>query len=400
MTTERSCTAPNASAPGGGAWALLALGVGGFSIGTGEFVIMGLLPEVARDTGVTLPVAGRLISAYALGVVAGAPTLAVLGARWPRRTLLIALMAFYALGNFATVVVPGARAIGAMRFASGLPHGTYFGVAALVAAALSPPGRRARAVSFVMLGLTSAMLVGAPAAAWLGQQFGWRAAFVFVGAIALLAAVLIRYGVPDLAPDPDASPLRELGALRRSQVWLTLAIAGIGFGGMFCVYSYIKPVLTEVTGLAVTDVPMALSLFGLGGVAGNLVGAHFADRALMRTIGGTLAYSAAFLALFGAMSHWLPTALLGVFLLGTLVALGPSLQIRLMDVAGDAQALAAALNHAAFNFANALGALLGGFAIAAGWGWGALGWVGVSLSACGLVAFRVSSTLSRRTSSR
>ncbi|MDB6063368.1 MAG: major facilitator superfamily 1 [Verrucomicrobiaceae bacterium] len=375
--------------------AVLALGVGGFSIGTGEFVIMGLLPEVARDVGVTIPEAGHLISAYALGVVIGAPVLAVLAARWPRRALLIALMGFYALANFATALVPGYFVVGMMRFASGLPHGTYFGVAALVAAALAPPNQRARAVGFVMLGLTTAMLLGVPLAAWLGQQFGWRAAFVLVGSIALLASLLICYGVPDLPVHADASPMRELGALARPQVWLTLAIAGIGFGGMFCVYSYIKPTLIEVSGLTIAELPLVLALFGCGGVVGNLIGARLADRALMPTIGGALVYSAVLLASFGTLAQFVPTAMLGVFLLGTLVSLGPALQIRLMDVAGDAQTLAAALNHSAFNFANALGAWLGGLAIIAGWGWTSLGWVGALLSIGGLVVFAASLALQR-----
>ena len=375
--------------------ALIALGVGGFSIGTGEFVIMGLLPEVARDIGVSIPSAGHLISAYALGVVIGAPLLAVLAARWPRRALLIALMALYALGNFASALVPGYLAIGIMRFASGLPHGTYFGVAALVAAGISPPNQRARAVGFVMLGLTTALLLGVPAATWLGQQFGWRAAFTLVGAIAVLAMILIRYNVPDLAADIDAHPLRELGALKRPQVWLTLGIAGIGFGGMFCVFSYIKPTLTEVSGLALAQVPLILALFGAGGITGNLIGSRLADHALMKTIGGTLIYSAVLLACFTVLVQHLPTAMVGVFLLGTVVALGPAIQIRLMDVAGDAQAMAAALNHSAFNFANALGPWLGGLAIAAGWGWGALGWIGALLAIGGLGVFGISLWLER-----
>jgi DHA1 family inner membrane transport protein len=375
--------------------ALVALGVGGFAIGTGEFVIMGLLPEVARDVGITIPAAGHFISAYALGVVIGAPLLAVLCARWPRRALLIALMALYALANFATVLAPGYLAIGMARFASGLPHGTYFGVAALVAAGIAPPNQRARAVGFVMLGLTTALLTGVPLGAWLGQYFGWRAAFVLVGVVATLATVLIRYCVPDLPADADGHPLRELGALLRPQVWLTLGIAGIGFGGMFCVFSYIKPALVEVSGLSVTHVPLVLSLFGFGGIAGNLIGARLADRALMRTIGGTLIYSAVLLAGFGMLAQHLPTAMLGVFLLGSIVALGPAVQIRLMDVAGDAQTLAAALNHSAFNFANALGAWLGGRVIAAGLGWGALGWGGALLAIGGLVMLGISLALQR-----
>jgi DHA1 family inner membrane transport protein len=367
--------------------AMLALGVGGFAIGTGEFVIMGLLPEVARDIGVSIPQAGHVISAYALGVVVGAPVLAVLAAGWRRRALLIALMAVFALGNFASALAPGYLSLNLLRFASGLPHGTYFGVAALVAATLAPPGRRARAVGLVMLGLTGATLVGVPIAAWLGQLFGWRAAFVFVGAIALLAMVMLRRDLPDLAAPSGASPLRELGALGRKQVWLTLGIGAIGFGGLFSVFSYIKPTLMEVAGLPLSGVPLVLALFGLGMVAGNLVGSRLADKALMPTIGGLLVWSALVLTTFSFAAHHVATAALNVFLIGTVVAIGPALQIRLMDVAGDAQTLAAALNHSAFNAANALGAWLGGVAITAGLGWTSTGWVGALLALAGLGVF-------------
>jgi DHA1 family inner membrane transport protein len=377
---------PSASAPGF-VRAMLALGVGGFAIGTGEFVIMGLLPEVARDIGTSIPQAGHVISAYALGVVIGAPVLAVLAAGWRRRALLIALMAVFALGNFASALAPGYLSLNLLRFASGLPHGTYFGVAALVAATLAPPDRRARAVGLVMLGLTGATLVGVPIAAWLGQIFGWRAAFVFVGLIAVLAMVMLRRDLPDLAAPSGASPLRELGALKRKQVWLTLGIGAIGFGGMFSVFSYIKPTLTEVAGLPLAGVPLVLALFGFGMVGGNLVGSRLADKALMPTIGGLLVWAALVLTTFSFAAHHVATAALNVFLIGTIVAIGPALQIRLMDVAGDAQTLAAALNHSAFNTANALGAWLGGAAITAGLGWTSTGWVGALLALAGLGVF-------------
>jgi DHA1 family inner membrane transport protein len=377
---------PSASAPGF-VRAMLALGVGGFAIGTGEFVIMGLLPEVARDIGTSIPQAGHVISAYALGVVIGAPVLAVLAAGWRRRALLIALMAVFALGNFASALAPGYLSLNLLRFASGLPHGTYFGVAALVAAALAPPHRRARAVGLVMLGLTGATLVGVPIAAWLGQIFGWRAAFVFVGLIALLAMAMLRRDLPDLAAPSGASPLRELGALKRKQVWFTLGIGAIGFGGMFSVFSYIKPTLTEVAGLPLAGVPLVLALFGFGMVGGNLVGSRLADKALMPTIGGLLVWAALVLTTFSFAAHHVATAALNVFLIGTIVAIGPALQIRLMDVAGDAQTLAAALNHSAFNTANALGAWLGGAAITAGLGWTSTGWVGALLALAGLGVF-------------
>lgn len=367
--------------------ALLALGVGSFGIGTGEFVIMGLLPDAARDLAITIPEAGHLISAYALGVVIGAPLLAVLGARWPRRNLLIALMAFFAIGNFASAMAPAYGSMLVARLLTGFPHGTYFGVAALVAASLVARERRAQAVGLVMLGLTVATLVGVPIAAGIGTWLGWRAAFVIVGAIGTLTALLVWRWVPFVPADRHASPLRELSALARKQVWLTLGIGAIGFGGMFAVFSYVKPTMLEVAQMPASGIPIVLALFGVGMVAGNLAGAKLADKALMPTVGGVLVWSALVLGafVFTAPYPWL--ASLNVMLVGTAVALGPPLQIRLMDVAGDAQTLAAALNHSAFNLANALGAWLGGVTIAAGMGWTSTGWVGMLLALGGLLVF-------------
>jgi DHA1 family inner membrane transport protein len=366
---------------------VFALGVGGFAIGTGEFVIMGLLPEVARDLGVSIPQAGHVISAYALGVVIGAPLLAVMAAHWPRRKLLVALMALFALGNFASAMAPGYLSMNLLRFVAGLPHGTFFGVAALVAASLAPPDKRATAVGLVMSGLASATLVGVPIAAWLGQHLGWRAAFVLVGVIASLAVVLVHRHVPDLPAVQGAGPLRELGALKRPQVWLTLGIGAVGFGGMFSVFSYIKPLLMEVTGLSLAAVPLVLGLFGLGMVVGNLVGSRLADKSLMRTIAGLLVWNALVLWAVVFTASSVVAVSVNVFLVGTVVAIAPALQIRLMDVAGDAQTLAAALNHSAFNMANALGAWLGGLAIAEGFGWTSTGWVGLLLALGGLGVF-------------
>lgn len=367
--------------------AMLALGIGSFAIGTGEFVIMGLLPEVAQDLGVTIPQAGHVISAYALGVVVGAPVLAVLAATWGRRALLVALMLVFALGNFASAAAPGYAWLNALRFAAGMPHGTYFGVAALVAAGLAAPGQRARAIGLVMTGLTLATLLGVPLAAWLGQLFGWRAAFVLVGAMALLAAALIHREVPAMAAPPGASPLRELGALRNKQVWLTLGIGAIGFGGLFAVFSYVKPTMIEVAGLPLAGVPVVLALFGLGMVVGNVLGSRLADRALMPTVGGMLVWSIVVLVAYVFTAQNVVLGSINIFLIGTTVAICPALQLRLMDVAGEAQVLAAALNHSAFNMANALGAWVGGLAISAGLGWTSTGWVGALLALAGLGVF-------------
>ncbi|MGG2041935.1 MFS transporter [Burkholderia gladioli] len=364
--------------------ALFALGVGGFGIGTGEFVIMGLLPDAARDLAITIPQAGHLISIYALGVVIGAPLLAILGARWPRRSLLVGLMLVFALGNLASAIAPGFGSMALARLLTGFPHGTYFGVAALVAAGLVPRERRTQAVAMVLLGLTLATLLGVPVVAAIGQWFGWRCAFAIVGAIGALTALLVWLWVPFVPGDAQASPLRELGALRRRQVILTLGIGAIGSGGLFSVFSYVKPTMTELAHLPIALVPAVLALFGFGMVTGNLVGSQFADRALEKTIRWTLLWGALVMGAYTFTAHSMLLAPVNVLLIGTLVALSATLQTRLMDVAGDAQTLAAALNHSAFNIANALGAWLGGLTISAGLGWSSTGWVGALLALAGI----------------
>jgi DHA1 family inner membrane transport protein len=368
-------------------WAELALAVGGFGIGTGEFSMMGLLPNVAGDFGISIPTAGHVISAYALGVVVGAPLIAVVAARWARHRLLLALMVFFAAGNFASALAPGYASLIAVRFIAGLPHGAYFGVASLVAASLVPAAQRGRAIGRMMLGLTGATLAGMPLATWIGETLGWRAAYVLVGAIGVVTCVLISRCVPRAAPVQGASPTRELGALRRKQVWLTLGVGSVGFGGLFCVLSYVSPTLTRVAGLPVRYVPLALAVFGVGMILGNLMGSWLADRSLMRTIGGLLIWNVAVLCLFSVAAHHAWTATIAVLLVGTGVAIVPALQIRLMDVAADAQTLAASLNHSAFNIANALGAWLGGLAVAGGLGWASTGWVGALLALAGLLIF-------------
>jgi DHA1 family inner membrane transport protein len=368
----------------------LALAVGGFGIGTGEFGIMGLLPDVAGDIGVSIPAAGHVISAYALGVVVGAPVIAVLAARLSRRMLLLALMTVFAAGNVASALAPDYGWLVVLRFLTGLPHGAYFGVASLVAAKMAPPNQRARAVGRVMLGLAVATLLGVPLATSLGQVLGWRAAFVAVAAIGALAILLIWRSVPADAADADASPFRELGALRRLQVWLTLGIGAVGSGGMFAVFSYITPTLVNVSGIREALVPFVLCVFGTGMIVGNIAGSWLADRALLPTIGGLLVWNATVLGLlvFTAGHAWLAVA--NVLVIGTGFAVVPGLQTRLMDVAADAQTLAAALNHSAFNIANALGAWTGGLTIAAGYGWTSTGWVGTLFALGGLGVFATS----------
>ena len=367
-----------------------ALAVGGFAIGTTEFATMSLLPFFAKDLGISAPTAGHVISAYALGVVVGAPLIAVLSARMARRTLLILLMSVFAVANGLSALAPTYHWMLLFRFLSGLPHGAYFGIAALVAASLVPVERRTQAVGRVLLGLTIATIIGVPFANWVGQAFGWRWGFAVVAFLATLTAILVAIFAPRDRVDAGASPLRELGALKRGQVWLALATGAIGFGGLFAVYTYLANTLMAVTGVSAAALPAALACFGIGLTAGNLIAPRFADRALMPTAGALLVWSAVALALYPFAAGKLWSILLDVTAVGFGGALGTVMQTRLMDVAGDAQALAAALNHSAFNVANALGPLLGGMAIAAGYGWTSTGWVGCGLALAGLAIWGVS----------
>ncbi|SAI49288.1 MFS permease [Bordetella ansorpii] len=379
---------------------LFALAVGGFAIGTTEFASMSLLPYFAQSLGIDAPTAGHVISAYALGVVVGAPLLAVLGAKLPRRTLLVLLMGMFAIGNGLSALAPDYHWMLFFRFISGLPHGAYFGIAALVASSLVPENKRTLAVGRVFLGLTVATIVGVPMASFLGQAVGWRWSFALVSVLAVTTMTLVRLYAPNTPPDANASPLRELGALKRGQVWLTLGIGAIGFGGIFSVYTYLADTMAAVTQVSPSTIPIVFSIFGVGMTFGSIVVPMFADRALMRTAGAVLVFSAVSLALFPFMAGNIWTLSLSIFLIGCGGSLGTVLQTRLMDVAEDAQGLAAALNHSAFNTANALGPYLGGLAIAAGFGWVSTGWVGCALALGGLALWAVSVSVDRDSTRR
>jgi len=379
---------------------IFALAVGAFAIGTTEFAAMSLLPFFAADLGIDEPAAGHAISAYALGVVVGAPIVAVLAARVARRTLLLALMMVFAAGNVLSALAPSYATLLLFRFLAGLPHGAYFGVAALVASSLVPANRRALSVAQVMTGLTVATIIGVPVANGLGQMFGWRIGFGIVAVLALTTVALVALYAPLGAPDRGASPLRELGALKRPQVLLTLLTGAIGFGGLFAVYTYVASTMITVTGVSERWVPLVLAIFGVGMTIGNLVAGWAADRHPNRTAILMMLWTAAALALFPIAAGQVWSLALVIFLIGCGGGLGPVLQTRLMDVAGDAQVLAAAAHHSAFNLANALGPWLGGIAITAGYGFTSTGWIGAGLSLAGLAVFLVALSLQRRSSLR
>lgn len=375
--------------------ALLALAMGGFAIGSTEFVAMGLLPNLARDLLPALYAvspedanaqAGWLISAYALGVVVGAPTIAAGAARWPRKRLLLVLLSAFTLGTIASALLPSFGLVLAARFAAGLPHGAYFGIASLVAADLMGPGKRARGVAFVLSGLTIANVVGVPAITWIGQNAGWRTAYVVVTALFAATFLAVLLVVPWLPGDPRATMRNELRAFRRIQVWFALGIGAIGFGGLFAVYSYVAPLVTEVTGLPAITVPLVLVVIGLGMTGGNIIGGALADWSVRRSMYVFFVVLIVALAGLAVSASFVPGLLIGVFLIGAAAAaLSPTIQSRLMDVARDSQSIGAALNHSALNIGNSLGAYLGGLAIAAGLGYTAPVWIGLGLSVLGIV---------------
>jgi DHA1 family inner membrane transport protein len=377
--------------------AVVALALGGFAIGTTEFVTMGVLPDIADGVGVDIPTAGHAISFYALGVVVGAPVIAALSARLPRRALLVGLMTAFLVGNGLTAIAPGYRTLLVARFLSGLPHGAYFGVASLVAASLVAEHLRGRAVSSVMLGLAAAMLTGVPAATWLGQQLGWRSAYWTVVVLAAITVAAVLAVVPSSPGRLEATVRGELGALRRPQVILTLLVGVVGFGGVFALYSYIAPLVTDVAELSRGILPWVLLVYGAGGIIGTALGGRLADLALFPSLVATLVLLGVLLVVIALISPWAPGLLVGVFFVSAAASvLAICLQMRLMETAGEAQMLGAALNHSALNIANALGAWLGGLVIAAGLGYRAPSIVGAGLAAAGLLPLAVSAALRSR----
>ncbi|WP_435743979.1 MFS transporter [Microbacterium sp. PMB16] len=386
---------PSTETRGAAKRALLSLAIGSFGIGMTEFVVMGLLPDVAADLLPSLwdssrpdalSQAGWLISLYALGVVIGAPTIAGFVARYPRHRVMIVLALALTVFNALTVVLPTFELVGASRFLAGLPHGAYFGIGALVAADVMGPGNRAKGVAFILTGLTVANVVGVPLGTFLGQQFGWRAAFAVVALVFALATLCIAFFVPPHPGSPGRTMRQELGVFRIPQVWFTLGVGAIGFGGFFAVYSYIAPLVTEVAGSPEWVVPIVLVLMGIGMTAGNLVGGHLADIDLRRTLLIGLAAMAGVFALLALLSFWIISLSLLVLVVGFVSSvLSPTIQTRLMDVAGDNQSIAAAMNHSALNIGNSLGAFLGGVVIAVGWGFTAPAWTGAALAVAGLL---------------
>ena len=379
--------------------ALVVLALGGFGIGTGEFVMLGLLPQVAGGLHVSIPQAGYLISGYALGVVIGAPAVTAFTAHLPRKGLLIGLAIALAAGNIATALAPTFGSVLVLRFVSGLPHGAYFGVASVAASGLVDVAKRSQAMAAVFAGLTSANVVGVPLTTFAGQHVSWRYVFVGVAVVELVAGVLIAFVLPRTErPAAGRGALRrELVSFRTPPVWLALGIATIGGGAMFATFSYIAPMMTHVTGYATSTVTWLMVLFGLGMTTGNLVGARLADRALMPTIYWALSAEVVVALAFLLTSHNKIAAAFTIFAFpATSLAMLPALQARIVSLGGGAPNLAAASIHAAFNIANSIGAWLGGVVIAAGYGYSSPNAVAATLALLGLGVAFWSATYDRR----
>ena len=374
---------------------LLALAVGGFTIGTTEFAAMGLLPLISEALHVSIPVAGHVISAYALGVVVGAPLLTVAAARLDRRVLLIGLMALYTVGNLLSAFAPSIGWLELSRFLAGMPHGAFFGVGAVMGAHVAGPGRRGQAVGTMMAGLTIANVAGVPLSTILGQALGWRASFVAVGVLGLVTLAGLLRWLPPLAVHDEASIRGELGALRNGSLWVAALACAVGFGGMFAVYSYVSPLVTDAAGLSLGTVPLVLALFGVGMTVAALVGGRLTDRSVIGTLLAGFAATILVLVAIGLTGHQPVAAVVTIALLGlTSQTIGVAAQTHLMDLSPKAPSLGAALSHSALNTGNAIGAWVGGLVIAAGHGYLAPAWAGAAMATAGLVV--VGLTLLRR----
>ena len=381
--------------------ALVALALGGFGIGLTEFVIAGLLPDVATTFGVDEAEAGWLISGYALSVAVGAILLTAAVTRLNRKHVLVALMVLFILGNLVSALAPTYDALMTGRVIAALSHGAFFGIGAVVAAGLVAPEKKAAAIAMMFGGLTIANVLGVPFGTLLGQQYGWRSTFWAITAIGVVALVGMATLVPSMQADAATNLRRELSAFRHPQVWLSLLVTVLGFGGMFGAFTYIAYTLTGVSGFEASSVPWLLVLFGLGLFVGNYYGGRFADRSVPVTLSVVLAALTVVLVLFAATAGSKPLTVVSLALMGTFgFATVPGLQMRIMSYAEHAPTVASGANIAAFNVGNATGAWLGGLTITAGLGYTSPLWVGAGLTFGALVVLLVATGVATRAANR
>lgn len=369
---------------------VIILALGTFAIGVTEFAMMGLMQEAVADLGVPLPSGGQLVSAYAMGAVIGGPILSILCAKVERRRLLLILLGLFAVGHVISLIAPNLQTLIAGRFLSGIPHGAYIATAALLVGGLVNPGKRAQAVSWILAGLTVANVVGVPAVTWLGQLAGWRWMFGIALIVAVVTLVSTLLWVPQQQPPATSSIRTEFSGLASGRLWAAILLAVLGFSGMFALYAYVSPVLTQVAGLPEAALPFVLGLYGVGMVIGTFIGGWAADRSVLGTIFGGLIMLFASLALFAVTAHILPLAIVFLVFVGISgTALSPAMQTHLVDCTPHAPQLSSALNHSAFNLANAFGAWAGGILLSQGWGLRAPSALGATTALLGAVAIGV-----------
>ncbi|MGP3955543.1 MFS transporter [Nonomuraea sp. 3N208] len=376
--------------------ALFALAISAFGIGTTEFIINGLLPELASDFSVTIPAAGLLVSGYALGVAVGGPPLTILGGRLPRKTMLWALMVLFIAGNLLSALAPSYGVLMVGRFLAAFAHGAYFGVGSVVAADLVVPQRRASAIALMFTGLTLANVLGVPLGTWIGQSFGWRATFWVVVVIGIVGLAGVLALVPR-QPRPAGGLMRELATFRSGGVWLALAMTVFGFAPVFAVITFIAPIMTGVGGFSPGAVPVVMALFGVGLVVGNLIGGRLADRAVMPSVYGSVGLLTLLAVVVALVSGNQSAFIVAITLFGVAAfATVPPLQTRVLDAAAGAPTLASAANIGAFNVGNAIGSFAAGLTIDAGLGYTAPAWTAAVLGAVGLMVAGVAGIQSRR----
>jgi DHA1 family inner membrane transport protein len=394
---QRLTVPPTAANPAPSRLALLALSVAAFAIGTTEFVIMGLLPEVAQDLHVSIPSAGLLVSGYALGVAAGAPVLAALTARLERRNALLLLLGLFILGNALCAVAPSYGVLMAARVVAAFCHGSFFGIGAVVASHIVPRGQAARAIALMFTGLTLANVLGVPFGTFLGQWAGWRSTFAAVTVLGVIAAIAVWRLVPALPDLASPDMRRELGVLRKPQVLLALAMTVLGFGGVFTVFTYIAPILQDVSGVSVGATGWVLILFGVGTTIGNTLGGRLADWRLMPSLIAVLVVLSLIMFAFAWTMHSTVGAIVTVFVWGIAAfATVPPLQMRVVQQASEGPHLASTLNIAAFNLGNAIGAFVGGAMIDLGKGLPSVSVAGAIVALLGLLVTLLSAALERR----
>ncbi|WP_229659440.1 MFS transporter [Nesterenkonia alkaliphila] len=381
--------------------AILALSIGGFAVGVTEFAIMGLNAAAAEDLGITEAQGGLLVTFYAAGVVIGAPILSLMGAKRERKHYALFLLGLFTFAHLFSYFAPSFEALLLGRFLSGLPHGAFFASAALMAAHMAGPTKRARAIAVVLSGIAIANLAGVPFVTWAGLEFGWRIMFLITAVLAVITMVAVTLWAPKVYPPEGSSVRGELKGLLNQQLWVGVLLAVVGFSGMFAIYSYISYIAMDVTGLTAGAIPIVVFFYGLGNVVGNFAGGYWSDKSVLGTVMAGTVTVAVSMALFGAFAHIPVLMITFLLLIGVAAgALGPSVQTHLLDCAPRAPQLAASFQHSAFNSANAIGAIMGAVVIEAEFGLRAPAYAGAITASLGVLICGYAIWLAKRSAYR